>query len=152
MFRSSSLIGASLAGLLAVAAPASGQSAAPVPHLVVVTLVQRPGAMPYAFDPLTVTVQRGDTVRFINGVAVMHNVHFKGHPRDAKLGSVAVGPYLTTKGQTYDVIIDDRFPDGKYEFVCDPHEMIGMHGTLTVRGSVLAHGGSTKGSVAKGTT
>lgn len=152
MFRSASLLCVSLASTLTFAAPASGQGAAAPPHLVVVKLVQRPGAMPYAFDPLTITVQRGDTVRFINDVAVMHNVHFKGHPSGAKLGSVAVGPYLTTKGQTYDVIIDDRFPDGKYEFVCDPHEMIGMHGTLTVRGSALAHGGSTKGAVTKGTT
>lgn len=91
--------------------------------------------MPYAFEPSNVAAQRGDTVRFVEDAGVMHNVHFKTHPRDSKLGGIATGPYLTAKGQTYDVIIDQRFTDGAYTFVCDPHELLGMHGTLTVQGN-----------------
>jgi plastocyanin len=45
-----------------------------------------------------------------------------------------MSPYLTTKGQTYTIAVDSRFGEGKYELVCDPHEAIGMHGFLTVRG------------------
>jgi plastocyanin len=137
MFRISYLISASLAGLLAAAsAPALGQSATSAPpHLIVVKLVQKGGPMPYAFDPLQVTVQRGDTIRFLNDVAVMHNVHFKAHPSDAKIGTAAIGPYMTDRGQKYEVVIDSRFTDGTYSFVCDPHEAIGMHGTLTVKGN-----------------
>jgi len=88
--------------------------------------------MPYGFAPDLVTVQRGDTVRFIEDASVMHNVHFTSHPQGAKLGSATSGPYLTSLGQKYDVVIDARFPEGKYEFVCDPHAMLGMHGTLVV--------------------
>ena len=91
--------------------------------------------MPYAFEPSTITAKRGNTIRFVEAASVMHNVHFKTHPRDAKIGGVTTGPYLTTEGQTYDIVIDKRFTDGVYTFVCDPHEMVGMRGTLTVHGS-----------------
>jgi len=64
----------------------------------------------------------------------MHNVRFKTHPKGAKLGAAAIGRYLTSKGQTYTIVVDSRFGDGKYELVCEPHEAIGMHGFLTVRG------------------
>ena len=40
--------------------------------------------------------------------------------------------YVITSGQMYDLVIDQQFPDGAYAFVCDPHEGVGMQGTLTV--------------------
>lgn len=101
-------------------------------HVVIVKLVMRNGSMPFAFEPASATVQRGDTLRFVEDAGVMHNVHFKNHPDGARLGGAATGPYLTNKGQTYNLVIDGRFTDGKYEFVCDPHEMLGMKGLLTV--------------------
>jgi len=132
------MIAASLAGIFALSTPALGQSAASAkPHTIVVKLVVKGGSMPYAFEPSNVAAQRGDTVRFVEEAGVMHNVHFKTYPRDSKLGSITTGPYLTAKGQTYDVIIDKRFTDGTYTFVCDPHELLGMHGTLTVDGNAL---------------
>lgn len=48
----------------------------------------------------------------------------------------------TAKGQTYDVVIDARFTDGKYDFVCDPHEALGMHGILTIDERAVATGGT----------
>lgn len=65
----------------------------------------------------------------------MHNVHFKTAPKGAKLGSAAMSQYLTTKGQSYSLVVDSRFVDGTYEIVCDPHEMIGMHAFLSVVGA-----------------
>lgn len=113
--------------------PLSAQTASTVQgHLVVVKLVMRSGSVPFAFEPAYATVQRGDTLRFVEEAGVMHNVHFKSHPDGARLGSAATGPYLTNKGQTYSLVIDARFTDGKYEFVCDPHEMLGMRGVLMV--------------------
>lgn len=111
--------------------PAQTVAAAPS-HVIVVKLVMRSGSVPFAFEPANATVQRGDTLRFVEDAGVMHNVHFKSHPDGARLGSAASGPYLTNKGQTYSLVIDARFTDGKYEFVCDPHEMLGMHGVLIV--------------------
>jgi len=131
------VISACLAGGLAVALPAAAQKVAhspPAPHVIVVRLVDRSGTMPFAFEPENFTAQRGDKLRFIQASATMHNVHFKTQPKGAKLGGAAISRYLTTKGQTYTIVVDSRFSEGKYELVCDPHEAIGMHAFLTVRG------------------
>jgi plastocyanin len=130
----------SLAALLVLSARANGQNASsPGPHMIVVKLVQNGGAMPYAFEPAIAVAQRGDTVRFMETAGVMHNVHFTKQAPGAKLGRAARGPYLSTKGQTYDLVIDGRFAEGTYEYVCEPHEAIGMKGTLVVKsGGVVA--------------
>ncbi len=107
------------------------QSAA---HLVVVKMVDQAGGH-FAFEPATFSVQRGDTVRFVQSSTAPHNVHFKKTPKGAKLGSAAVGPYVITAGATYNLVVDARFVDGAYEFVCDPHESVGMQGTMTVGAS-----------------
>ena len=123
-----------LAAILALAARGTAQ---PRPatggHVVVVKLIERPGDKPFAFDPAVVTVERGDTVRFTEAAGTMHNVRFTKVAPGAHLGSATSGPYLTTKGQTYDVVIDKRFALGAYEYVCDPHAAIGMKGTLVVK-------------------
>ena len=119
--------------LVAIALSASGAAAqaAPGGHLITVHLVDRPNGQ-FGFDPGTITAQRGDTVRFVQQSSAPHNVSFRTHPKDAKLGDAAVGPYLLNTGQTYDLVIDTRFTDGTYAFACDPHESVGMKGTLTV--------------------
>ncbi len=139
MFRARFLMSGCVATIFALAAvPTMAQMAAPVtptaPHLIIVKLVERPGnKVPFAFEPATFTAERGDTLRFVQFANTMHNVHFKTQPKGARLGAAAISPYLTTKGQTYNVVVDSRFADGTYEIVCDPHEMIGMHAFLTVR-------------------
>jgi plastocyanin len=141
MSRLKLLMTASLVAMLALSARANGQNAAPLrPHTIVVKLVDKGGAIPYAFEPAIALAQRGDTVRFIEGAGVMHNVHFTKQAPGAKLGAAAMGPYLTTKGQTYDVVIDGRFAEGTYEYVCDPHAAIGMKGTLVVKSDGVAAG------------
>ena len=106
------------------------------PHTIVINLVERPGAMPFAFEPANVVAHRGDTLRFVQLAATMHNVHFKTEPKGAKLGSAAMSQYLTTKGQAYTLVVDSRFVDGRYEVVCDPHEMLGMHAFIAVNGNM----------------
>ncbi len=102
------------------------------PHLITVRMVDQPNAK-FAFQPADIVAERGDTVRFVQGSTAPHNVAFRARPKQAKLGAAATGPYVVTVGQTYDLAIDQRFPDGKYTFVCDPHSAIGMQGTLEVR-------------------
>jgi plastocyanin len=138
-----SLLGGALATIaLALGTTASAQvatSAASVaPHTITVKLVQIPGAKPFGFEPAAFTAQRGDTLRFVEAAAAMHNVRFKTHPKGAKLGDAATSPYLTAVGQSYTIVIDARFTDGPYEIVCDPHEAIGMHALLTVTGMTSA--------------
>lgn len=133
MSRTTLCLTASLVSLCVLAAPMRAQSApATGGHLVVVKLVTKAGSIPYAFEPASVTAQQGDTLRFIEDAAMLHNVRFTSHPSGSKLGAATTGPYLTTKGQKYDLIIDGRFAAGHYEFVCDPHQMLGMRGSLDV--------------------
>jgi plastocyanin len=136
MTRTSSLLVALLVSAPLISGTVLAQGAArPAGHVVVVKMVDRGGSTPYAFEPANVAVQPGDTLRFLEDAGVVHNVRFKDHPSGAHLGAAGTGPYLTTKGQTYDLIIDGRFAEGTYTYVCDPHESIGMRGTLTVGAS-----------------
>jgi len=90
--------------------------------------------LPYgiAFDPIRVTAQLGDTVRFVQLGGMPHNVEFRSVPTAADLGPQRFGPTLVSVGQTYDVVIDGRFPPGKYVYVCTPHEVLGMAGIIYV--------------------
>lgn len=115
----------------ALVAPTGQAQTAPHGQLITVHLVDRPNGQ-FAFEPATINAQRGDTVRFVQQSSAPHNVSFRTHPKDARLGDAAVGPYLLNSGQTYDLTIDGRFADGTYTFACDPHESVGMRGTLTV--------------------
>jgi len=143
MRRSSVLSSVVLGGCLALSAVGAQQTAAASApaHTIVVNLIERPGPLPFGFDPQVFTAERGDTLRFVQLAATMHNVHFKVVPKGANLGAALSGPYLTTKGQAYSIVVDARFADGKYEIVCDPHEMIGMHAFLNVSGSAVMTAG-----------
>jgi plastocyanin len=134
MLRTSRLI--AIANVIAsapLAAVAAQTTAAPPAHVVIVQLVTRNDpSVPFAFEPSVVQVQRGDTVRFAEAANTVHNVRFVKQPPGAKLGAAAVGPFLSKVGDTYSLVIDSRFADGKYEYVCDPHQMLGMKGIVVV--------------------
>ena len=111
----------------AVRAQAASQ---PGSHLIIVKMVARGSG--FAFEPSTITAHRGDTVRFVQASSSPHNVSFRKQPSGAKLGGAKVGPYVMGSGEHYDIVIDTRFVDGTYTFACDPHESLGMTGTLVV--------------------
>jgi plastocyanin len=89
-------------------------------------------ATSFKFEPSEVTVQPGDTVRFVQTSGMPHNVEFTKTPAQSKLGATKVGPYLAAPNQTYDVVIDARFPAGQYKYMCTPHVSLGMKGTISV--------------------
>jgi plastocyanin len=143
MFLTRFLFSSCVATSLVLAVPATAQTAARVTfmasHLIVVKLVERPGdKVRFAFEPATFTAKRGDTLQFVQFANAMHNVRFKTQPSGAKLGRAVVSRYLSTMGQTYNIVVDSRFADGTYEIVCDPHGMMGMHAFLTVQGATNA--------------
>jgi plastocyanin len=140
MFLTRFLLSSCVATSLVLAVPITAQTGARVrPHVIVVKLVERPGdKIRFAFDPATFTAESGDTLEFVQFANTMHNVRFKTQPNGAKLGRAVVSRYLSTKGQTYDLVVDSRFTDGTYEIVCDPHGMMGMHAFLTVHGATNA--------------
>lgn len=144
MLRISSIICA-IGGLVVGSAAAAAQTPTDTAtHVIVVKLIERGGSIPYAFEPASVTVARGDTLRFVQMANVPHNVRFTKQAHGARLGSATTGPYLVAKGQKYDLVIDARFADGTYEYVCDPHEAIGMHGTLVIAAGPLPASTGTK--------
>jgi plastocyanin len=134
MVRTSQLIGIATVIGLAPLAPVAAQTTGVLPaHVVVVQLVMRNDpSVPFAFEPSVVQVQRGDTIRFAEAANAVHNVRFIKQAPGAKLGAAVVGPFLSKVGETYSLVIDGRFADGKYEYVCDPHQMLGMKGTIVV--------------------
>ena len=102
-------------------------------HLV--RLVQRADA--YAFDPTTLTVARGDVVRFVMSGSQPESVVFDAaaaSPEAAgfiRANQLDRGVLLTEPGQAYDVSFREA-PPGTYPFESLPHGPRGMRGTVTV--------------------
>ena len=88
----------------------------------------------FSFEPAELTVKLGDVVTFVATSATPHNVDFRSMPDGVDLGGQTVGLYLMEDGAIYEVKIDERFVTGEYEFVCTPHEFLGMKAMLTVTG------------------
>jgi plastocyanin len=107
------------------------QRADDVDDVVIVRMVDK-SATAYVFEPESVTVVPGQTIRFVQTGVVPHNVEFRDGPDGTALGADAMGPFLLSAGETYEVIIDERFAIGTHKYVCTPHEIMGMVGTVTV--------------------
>lgn len=132
-----SLLGAlSVFGLLAVTGVAEAQSSADGVRVVTVRMVDK-SATEYAFEPADITVEPGTLIRFELAGSIPHNVEFKGGPSGTDLGDARMGPFLLATGQIYEIMIDERFALGTHKYVCTPHEMMGMKGTITVQNSDL---------------
>ncbi len=97
-----------------------------------------------AFEPKTLTVAPGTTVRFINVSGGPHNVAFYADSIPAgaaeKLNATMAnrmdnlsGPFLTAPNETYDVTFGSDAVQGNYRTYCLPHVALGMVMTITVR-------------------
>jgi plastocyanin len=97
-----------------------------------VQMVTTQGGASGEFQPATLTVKKGDVVRWtMADGTVMHNVSFtQADSNPAGFTPPADSPFLTQAGQTYELKID--FAPGTYNYVCVPHEAMGMKGTITV--------------------
>jgi plastocyanin len=126
-----------LAGLMALGAWTSGVAPSSQPEFqenpdtVEIEMIYD-GGTAWRFEPAVIEVKHGDVVRFVQADVSPHNVQFKGTPAEAKLGAAMMGPFLTQKGEAYELTIDDRFAAGVYKYVCTPHEMFGMTAEITV--------------------
>jgi plastocyanin len=97
-----------------------------------VQMVTTQGGASGEFQPATITVKKGDVIRWtMADGTVMHNVSFaQADSNPAGFTAPADSPFLTQAGQTYELKID--FAAGTYNYVCVPHEMMGMKGVITV--------------------
>ncbi|HYW12945.1 MAG TPA: plastocyanin/azurin family copper-binding protein [Longimicrobium sp.] len=116
------------------AAPAAGATVTPDAGGQVheVKMVSTQGGASGEFQPKTLNVKKGDVIRWVMADGtVMHNVSFTqadGNP--AGFAAPADSPYLTQAGQSFEYKVD--LAAGTYNYVCVPHEAMGMLGSITV--------------------
>ncbi|MBI4500563.1 MAG: hypothetical protein HY700_05320 [Gemmatimonadetes bacterium] len=142
------LFAAACGGEKAKPAPAADTSTRPAPTPPAVTGTVHEVKMElvngnYQFEPITLTIKPGDTVKWINFSGGPHNVQFKKDRvpagADAVLNAAMAGrmgdltgPFLIDSLATYQVSFANA-PAGTYAYTCQPHEMRGMNATLSVQ-------------------
>jgi plastocyanin len=95
----------------------------------------------YSFQPNQVVVKAGDKVRFTMVDGGPHNVSFNNQtvPNGANMvlenKGKLVGALLQAPNQTYEIQFTKDLPGGEYNFVCDPHNALGMYEAI-VEGEV----------------
>lgn len=123
------------------AAGAAAGEAAPAGPVVEVKMTGN-GSTKAGFEPNSVTVPAGGTIRFINVAGGPHNITFWADsiPSGAAAALNAnmkntvdnlSGPFLTQPNETYDVSFANA-PKGTYKGYCTPHLTLGMRITIKV--------------------
>ena len=77
-----------------------------------------------AFEPSTVTISAGDTVKFVNNKLGPHNAVVEGHD-ELSHTDLAFAP-----GESWEQTFSEP---GTYTYYCEPHRGAGMVGTITVQ-------------------
>ena len=76
-----------------------------------------------AFEPSTVNIKAGDTVKFVNNKMAPHNAVFDGHD-ELSHSDLAFAP-----GESWEETFSTA---GTYDFYCEPHRGAGMVGKVIV--------------------
>ena len=77
-----------------------------------------------AFEPSTINISTGDTVKFINNKLAPHNAVFEGH-EELSHPDLAFAP-----GESWSETFSTA---GTYDFYCEPHRGAGMVGKVVVQ-------------------
>ena len=77
-----------------------------------------------AFEPSTVTISAGDSVKFVNNKLAPHNAVFEGH-EELSHPDLAFAP-----GESWEKTFSSS---GSYDFYCEPHRGAGMVGKVVVK-------------------
>lgn len=123
--------------------PGTQQAAPAASGTVVEVKMTGNGSTAAAFEPATLTIAPGTTVRFVNAAGGPHNIAFYGDSIPANAATVLnaamanrsdnlSGPFLTTANENYDVSFAGA-PAGTYKGYCLPHVALGMKLTITVQ-------------------
>ena len=76
-----------------------------------------------AFEPSTVNISAGDTVKFVNNKLAPHNAVFEGHD-ELSHPDLAFAP-----GESWEETFSTA---GTYDYYCEPHRGAGMVGKIVV--------------------
>jgi plastocyanin len=77
-----------------------------------------------AFEPSTVTIKAGDTVKWVNNKLPPHNIVFEGSAANKSHQQLMFSP-----GESYEATFDTP---GTYSYYCAPHRGAGMAGKVVV--------------------
>ena len=77
-----------------------------------------------AFEPSSVTISTGDSVKFVNNKLAPHNAVFEGHD-ELSHPDLAFAP-----GESWEETFSAA---GSYDFYCEPHRGAGMVGKVVVQ-------------------
>lgn len=77
-----------------------------------------------AFEPSTVTIKAGDTVKWVNNKLPPHNIMFEGGAANKSHDQLMFSP-----GESYEATFDTP---GTYSYYCSPHRGAGMAGKVVV--------------------
>ena len=77
-----------------------------------------------AFEPSTLTIKAGDTVKWVNNKLPPHNIIFEGDAANKSHDQLMFSP-----GESYEVTFDNP---GTYSYYCSPHRGAGMAGKVVV--------------------
>lgn len=88
-----------------------------------------------AFEPRGIRIQVGDTIRWTNSSALVHTV--TGDPQKAMRANNVIlpdgaAPFDSGMMRPGDIFTYVFTVAGEYTYVCVPHELAGMLGTVTV--------------------
>lgn len=78
-----------------------------------------------AFEPSTLTIKAGDTVKWSNNKLPPHNIMFEGDAANKSHDQLMFSP-----GESYEVTFDKA---GTYSYYCSPHRGAGMAGKVIVQ-------------------
>lgn len=74
------------------------------------------------FEPSSVTISPGTTVRWVNAASMFHTITPDGHSEWDR-------QEMSTEGQTFEHEFTEA---GAFPYFCEPHESAGMTGSITV--------------------
>jgi plastocyanin len=128
--------------VLVAARPGSPVRAAKMSAGDTVTVQMIGSSSGYKFQPSTVQIKVGQTVKFVTVSGGPHNITFD--PQDIPAGAAATlaqdmpnqqakltGPLVTNPNDSYAITFKGATP-GAYKFYCLPHQSLGMQGTVIV--------------------
>lgn len=86
------------------------------------------------FEPSSVTIKPGDTVKWVNNKMAPHNVVFdSGDMEDSLATKSSHKGLFFSPGESYETTFPGDTAPGEYNFYCEPHRGAGMVGKVIVQ-------------------
>ena len=85
------------------------------------------------FEPETLTIKPGDTVKWVNNKLSPHNAVFDSAKSPGDMAkSISHKNLLFSPNESYETTFPKDAPAGEYSYYCEPHRGAGMIGKIIV--------------------